>query len=102
MTFLTDSEFADLFHSFDHTAFRIQTASYQPQAPEDRDNFPRWQRGEPLRMIPSDWLDLLREHTKAGRTMHRICRLHHDPEHPTRDELWHTAVPYEQFVAGIS
>jgi hypothetical protein len=72
MTFLTVDEFDGLFETFEYTAFRLQVASFYPHAPEDAENFPRWQAGLPLRVNSDGWLDLIRTHTDAGRVMSRV------------------------------
>ncbi|WP_372496825.1 DUF6879 family protein [Kibdelosporangium philippinense] len=66
------SEFRQLFHTFEHTAFRLETFD-QYDATYENESLRKFLAGEPddLPWMQS-WLDMLREATAAGRRFSRV------------------------------
>lgn len=76
---LTQPGFDSIFESlFTYTAFRFQGRGHYPQALEDKQRFPHWQRtGE---LVPDEpWLSLIRRVTASGRQMRRITLVQQPP-----------------------
>lgn len=65
-------EFGQLFHSFKHTAFRLETRDLYKSANEAR-AFDQFTAGEPVDMgWFQNWLSMIREATAAGRRFSRV------------------------------
>lgn len=86
--FLSDAEFWDNLHQFQHSAFRLEL---QPDYREvgEIDLADVWLAGEHVdpETDPglAEWFRRVREHTTAGRTVSRV-RVHEDP--PTDYQRW--------------
>jgi hypothetical protein len=86
--FLSDAEFWDHLHRFQHSAFRLEL---QPdyREPGETDLADAWLAGEPVDPLAdpglAEWFRRVREHVSAGRTVERV-RVHHDP--PTDYQRW--------------
>ncbi|KWX03188.1 hypothetical protein TH66_00810 [Carbonactinospora thermoautotrophica] len=90
MDLLTGDDFTDLFRTFEHTAFRLETrAAYG--IPEEDEPFQRFLRGEEP---PSDWLrpwlDLITEQTRQGKRVERVRLIDEPPSDYLRFEVWST------------
>lgn len=73
---LARKEFLDLFTTFEHAAFRLETRDFYNVASEQED-FRRWMAGEHLDKDKeaSDrkpWLDKMRAATRAGKRIERV------------------------------
>jgi hypothetical protein len=64
-------EFAALFQTFEHTAFRLETRD-QYNSPREAESFQKFRRGEPDASYHQGWLDMVRSATAAGRLFSRV------------------------------
>src|SRR5262249_28200630 len=65
-------EFRKLFHSFEHTAFRLEARDHY-DASYEKESLRRFLAGEPDDLLwMQSWLDMLREATAEGRRFARV------------------------------
>ena len=85
---LTEDEFAEALHSFEHTAFRLELQPAYAE-PSERDTLAKFAAGEPEPPtevpILRHWFARVRSHTQQGKTIERV-RVHEDP--PTAYQQW--------------
>ncbi len=85
---LTNTEFADQFRQYAHTAYRFELQPFYTVDGE-QESFQRFLEGRPV--SPLDvaedraWLDMVRQQTAAGKHMARV-RVHQNP--PTDYQRW--------------
>ncbi|OLB66014.1 MAG: hypothetical protein AUI10_04255 [Actinobacteria bacterium 13_2_20CM_2_72_6] len=72
MTWLVGPEFSELFRSFEHTAYRLETRDYY-HSPNETKALEQFVAGGPVDMGWLDnWLSMIREATAAGRRFTRV------------------------------
>jgi hypothetical protein len=85
---LTEDEFAETLHSFEHTAFRLELQLAYAE-PTERDTLAKFAAGEPEPPtevpILRHWYERVRGHTQLGKSINRV-RVHEDP--PTGYQQW--------------
>ena len=85
---LTEDEFAEALHSFEHTAFRLELQPAYAE-PSERDTLVKFAAGEPEPPtevpILRQWYARVRAHTQQGKSVDRV-RVHEDP--PTGYQRW--------------
>jgi hypothetical protein len=85
---LTEDEFAEVLHSFEHTAFRLELQRAYAE-PSERDTLAKFAAGEPEPPtevpILRHWYERVQAHTQQGKSIDRV-RVHEDP--PTGYQQW--------------
>ena len=85
---LTNAEFAEQLRDYASTAYRFELQPFYAVDGE-QESFRRFLAGRPVSPLDVEedraWLDMVREHTVAGRRMARV-RVHEDP--PTEYQRW--------------
>lgn len=91
---ITEDEFAGMFSTFRESAFRLETRE-QYAITSERDAFARFLGGHPLPPSELDWwqewLNGMRELTRAGKRIGRVRVLSEPPSDYQRWEMWGTA-----------
>ncbi|MGH3493479.1 MAG: DUF6879 family protein, partial [Sciscionella sp.] len=65
-------DFRQLFREFEHTAFRLETRE-RYNSPAEVESVRKFLAGDPVDLEWSEpWLQMIREHTAAGRTFSRV------------------------------
>ncbi|MGH3905218.1 MAG: DUF6879 family protein [Pseudonocardiaceae bacterium] len=64
-------DFAKLFRTFEHTAFRLETRD-QYNSPREAESFRKFVAGEPDVSYHENWLNMVREATAEGRVFSRV------------------------------
>ena len=90
--FISDEAFADLFNSFEHTAWRLETQRGY-DADQSTEKYQRFLRGEDPGRKPDDpWYVTMREQTAEGKRVERV-RLVDEPA-TTGQQFLLTGAPY--------
>jgi hypothetical protein len=85
---LTSEEFAELFTSFDDTAWHLETRGVYCIA-DEQDAFARFLAGQPVGLDWFEpWLKQIRELTAQGRQIRRVRLIDEPPTEYQRFELW--------------
>lgn len=79
-------EWAELFTSFTHSAFRLETLQHYAE-PAEAEAFARFRTGKEPDLDMSWWLGLAERHTAAGRKMSRVRVVAEPPSAYTRFEF---------------
>lgn len=85
---LTDAEFGEVIHDFEHTAFRLELQD-QYLEPSETELVTSYLRGDPIDPLTSpgfrNWCDRIAEHVRQGKRIERV-RVHRNP--PTDYQRW--------------
>lgn len=97
---LTNTEFGEAIHQFEHTAFRLELQDVYLE-PEEADLFEAFLRGEspPPETVPElrEWYARVREHIRQGKRIERV-RVQQDP--PTNYQRFERWLDYWNRQAG--
>jgi hypothetical protein len=80
-------DFAQLFRSFEHTAFRLETRD-RYYSPREAESFRKFLAGEPDVSYHENWLNMVRAATAEGRLFSRVRVVGLPPTDYTRFAMW--------------